>query len=117
MDYLENTVLAQNRYIGGDALSLADIHAIWGVRWDLHGAESHPPGLGAGHEPAVDRKQFPKVWSLIDRLPIPQPKIISFEEAKAKIFEAGYSADVGGVWDLEPTGIEAGANVTVDALG
>ncbi|KAF7185719.1 hypothetical protein HII31_12950 [Pseudocercospora fuligena] len=117
MDYLENTVLAQNKYIGGDALSVADIQAIWGIRWDLHGADSQPPGLGAGHESAVDRKQFPKVWSLIDRLPIPQPKIISFDEAKAKIFEAGYLADVGGVWDLEPTGIEVGANVTVDALG
>jgi hypothetical protein len=116
LDYLENTVLEHGPYIGGDKLSVADIHAIWGVRWDLHGAESQPPGLGAT-EPVLGRDHFPKVWKLLDSLPLPDPKVIRFEEAKQKIRSSSFFSQSEAVWDLEPTGIKAGASVTVDTLG
>ena len=45
MSYLEDTVLRDTAYIGGNELTLATIHAIWGIRWDLHGADDQPPGV------------------------------------------------------------------------
>jgi glutathione S-transferase len=116
LDYLENVALADSAYIGGDRLSVADIHAIWGVRWDLHGLESNPPGLGA-KESILGKEEFPKVWRLLESLPLPQPKMISFEEAKAKIFGSEYFSKAESVWEKEPTGIKAGTEVTVDSLG
>lgn len=46
MDYLENTALAETAYIGGEEITLATIHAIWGIRWDLHGLEDQRKCLG-----------------------------------------------------------------------
>lgn len=117
MDYLENRVLRDGPYIGGDKLSVADIHAIWGVRWDLHGADSQPPGLGHQTESAVGRDKFPKVWKLIDSLPVTNGKLIDVKDAEKKIFGSRYSSDVKGVMEGEPTGIKAGTEVTVDSLG
>jgi glutathione S-transferase len=117
MSHLEETVLRDSPYIGGEKLSVADIHAIWGVRWDLHSEESQPPGLGAGTEPAVSRDKFPKVWRLIDSLPASHGKTIPFEVAKNKIEASSYTSDVEGVQEGEPTGIKAGTQVTVDSLG
>lgn len=117
LDYLEHTVLRDTPYIGGEELSVADIHAIWGVRWDLYGAESKPPGLGNQVEPGVGKSKYPKVWRLIESLPYPDPKVISFEEAWTKIKDSQYTSDLVGVWNGDPTGIKAGAQVTVDSLG
>jgi len=116
LDYLENVALEHGAYIGGAELSVADIHALWGVRWDLHGLESQPPGLGAT-ESILGKEEFPKVWRLLESLPLPAPKVISFEEAKEKIFQSGYFSTLESVWEKEPTGIKAGAEVTVDTLG
>jgi hypothetical protein len=116
LDYLENVALENGPYVGGDKLSIADIHATWGIRWDLQGMESKPPGLGAT-EPILGRDEFPKVWNLLDSLPLPDPKVISFDEAKQKIFGSSYFSKLETVWDREPTGIKAGTNVTVDSLG
>ncbi|CZT18046.1 uncharacterized protein RCC_03884 [Ramularia collo-cygni] len=116
LDYLENTVLEKTMYIGGDEITLATVHAIWGIRWDLHGIEDQPPGLGEKHQ-AVGRERFPKVWRLIDSLPLPDLHKISFEEAKEKIFQSDYTSDVKGLLKDEPTEIPIGTPVTADNLG
>jgi glutathione S-transferase len=116
LDYLENVVLEHTPYIGGDQISVADIHATWGVRWDLQGLEAKPPGLGAS-EAILGKGEFPKVWKLLESLPLPEPKVISFEEAKEKILQSGYFSTLESVWEKEPTGVKAGEEVTVDSLG
>lgn len=117
MHYLEHTVLRDTPYIGGNELSLADIHAIWGVRWDLYDANQPTPGLGNGDEPGVGKDRFPKVWKLIESLPIPEPETISFNEAWEKIKNSQYSSKLEGVIKREPTGLKAGTQVNVDSLG
>ncbi|SMQ54709.1 unnamed protein product [Zymoseptoria tritici ST99CH_3D7] len=116
LDYLENTVLKDTKYIGGNEITLATIHAIWGVRWDLHGLEDQPPGLGETH-PAVGKSRFPKVHGLIDSLPLPEFKHISFDEAKEQIFASRYTSEITGLLKDEPTEIQVGTPVTADSLG
>jgi len=116
LDFLENDVLGSDKYIGGDKFSTSDIHAIWGVRWALNDMESQPPGLGASKEPGVGKSEFPKVWNLIENLPVPQGKTISGEEAKKKIEGASYTSKVEGIAKDDPTGLKAGTKVTVDSL-
>ena len=117
MNYLENKVLCHTSYIGGEQLSVADIRAIWGVRWDLQGMTSQPPGLGSSTEALVDKVHFPKVWCLIESLPLPQPKVIDFVQARDMIMKSRHTSDVIGVMRGEATGLKEGAYVTVDTLG
>ena len=94
MDWLEHTVLANGQFIGGSKLSVADIHAIWGLRWGLNAMDSNPPGLGAQKEPGLGKDSFPKVWRLIESLP----------------------ANLEGIMKDDPTGLKAGTQVTIDSL-
>ncbi len=119
MGYLENIALSHGPFIDEDKLGVRDIHAIRGVRWDLHGGESQPPGLGNQTHPAVGKISSRRYGAClrICRYPIPKPKIIGFEEAKKKIFGAGYTSRLKeGVMQGEPTGVKAGTQVTVDSL-
>lgn len=117
MDFLENTVLANGDYIGGGKLSVADIHAIWGVRWVLFDMEkSYPPGLGAEKEHGVGKDKFPKVWHLIESLPASKAETISGEDAKKKIEGSQYTSRDEGVMPEDPNGIKAGTQVTIDSL-
>jgi hypothetical protein len=43
--------------------------------------------------------------------------VITFEEAKEKVFKSGYFSTLESVWEKEPTGLKAGQEVTVDTLG
>ena len=66
---------------------------------------------------AVGRDRFPRVWRLIDNLPLPDPPLVSFEDAKQKIFASTYTSKVEGLLKNEPTELRIGADVRVDSLG
>lgn len=74
------------------------------------------PGLGEAHS-SVGRSRFPKVWHLIDSLPLPDLQRITFEEAKEQIFASRFTSSIEGLLRDEPTGIEVGTLVTADNLG
>ena len=116
MDFLENTVLSNGSYIGGDKLSVADIHVIWGIRWGLNAMDSNLPGLGASKESGLGKESFPKVWKLIEGLPLPTPKTLSAEEAIKTIEKSAAPKNPEGVISGDPTGIKPGTNVTIDSL-
>ena len=109
MAFVENTLLAKSPYIGGDKLSVADIHVIWGIRWGLN-------DLGAKNNPGVGKESFPKLWKLIESLPEAKPETMSSEDAIKTIEGAGYFAKAGGVMDGDPLGISAGTPVTIESL-
>lgn len=116
MAWLEEDVLTNSHYIGGGKLSVADIQAIWGVRWALRGMDQSPPGLGAESESGVGKKDFPKVWNLIENLPTPTAETISAEDAAKKIQGAQYTSDVKDIMQNDATGIKAGTKVSIDSL-
>ncbi|USW54474.1 Putative glutathione S-transferase domain superfamily [Septoria linicola] len=120
LTYLEHTVFPHSPgpFLFGAEVTVADIHAFWGVRWDLQASDANPPGMGAGvTEPQVSREKFPRVWRMIDALPLPKAKIISFAEARGKIEASTYFSELESVQVDGPTRIKQGADVTVDALG
>ena len=97
-------------------LSVADIHAIWGVRWGLYAMDANPPGLGASKEKGLGKDEFPKVWKLIESLPESAGKTVSSEEGLKTVEGSLLTARNEGVDSSEPTGIAEGKKVTIDSL-
>lgn len=116
LEYLEKTALANGGYINGNKLSVADIHVIWGVRWALNPMDGGPPGLGSSKEAGLGKEHFPTVWKLIESLPAANGQTVDAAEAAKKIESASFTAEKSGVDKGEPTGIQAGKQVTVDSL-
>lgn len=95
-------------FIGGDKLSMADIHAMWPISWVMN-------NLGAKDEPGLGKSNFPKVWKLIESLPSFGPSAISADEAAKTIISAQYSADgPSSVQKGDPLDIPAGTMVNVE---
>ena len=107
--FLENEVLTNGTYIGGDKLSVADIHTIFGLRWGLN-------DLGAQKEAQLNRDAFPKVWKLIDSLPAAKPEVLSGEDTKSTIEKSEYSAEASGIAKDDPLGIKAGTSVSIESM-
>ena len=108
LTFLENEVLKDGPYVGGDKLSVADIHVIWGIRWGLN-------DLGAKEEHGLGKDAFPKVWKLIESLPESKPETLSAEDAIEAIKNADYSVKAGNVAKDEPTGLSAGTFVSIES--
>ena len=109
LDYVENTLLAKSPYIGGDKLSVADIHIVWAIRWALK-------GLGAEKDKEFSKDAFPKVWKWIESLPEATPEEISSEDAIKAIKGADYSAGDVSIMKDEPLGIEGGTSVIIESV-
>ena len=109
MSFVENVLLKDSPYIGGDKLSLADIHVIWGIRWGLN-------DLGVKGNPGVGKDDFPKVWKLIDSLPEAKPENLSSEDTIKTIKGSEYFAKAEGIQKDDPLGFKAGTKVTVESL-
>ena len=110
LDSVENDFLANGSWIGGEKCSLADLHASWMIKWVLQTMEVQD-------EPGFSAKEFPKVHSWIERLPLHSPdsdaEKISAEDAKQKILDSDYSARDAGIDSSDPTGLQAGTMVSV----
>lgn len=95
-------------FIGGNKLSVADIHVMWPIKWVLN-------ELGAKDEPGVGKSDFPKVWKLIESLPEFGPSVITADEAAKVITAAPYTADgPTSVQPGDPLGLAAGTQVNVE---
>jgi len=110
MAYLEDVLLADSVFVGGERLSLADVHVIWPIRWALVDLKVKDRFAGVGKE------EFPKVWKLIEGLPEAKGETLSSEDGLKRIREAQLSAGGVGVARDEPTGLKEGTQVTMESM-
>jgi glutathione S-transferase len=97
-------------FIGGEKVSLADMHVVFGIRWALK-------DLGAGKEPGFGKDEFPKVWRMIEGLPESRPEVLSAEQTHEKIRGAEYWAKgPTGVTEGDLLGIAAGTQVSIESF-
>ena len=108
LSFLENDVLASNPFIGGDKLSVADIHVIWSIRWALE-------DLGAKQEKQLSKDAFPKVWKLIEGLPLPKPEELSSENTIKAIKAAALWSKDKPVMSDDPLNISVGTPITIES--
>ena len=100
-------------YIGGaKRIGLADIHAIWPIRWALN-------DLGAKNDVGVGKDVYPKIWRLLEKLPetnIKPEKTVTGNEAKDLILKSEYTAKELGVGKDDAFGLQSGTEVTVESF-
>lgn len=95
-------------FIGGEQLSLADVHVVWVLRWALM-------SLGVAMEPGFGKEDFPRMWRLLGALPEAAPEVLGSEEAIEAVKDGEDAASGFEVDGKDPLGIEAGAMVTVES--
>jgi glutathione S-transferase len=109
LDLLEREGLVPGPWIGGEKCGVADIHAIWVVKWAFE-------TLQIGLEPGFSRDDFPRVYSWIGGLPPHDAENdaakISLEDAHEKVLSSDYAAKEIGV-DSDATGLQYGMIVNV----
>ncbi|KXT10188.1 hypothetical protein AC579_8199 [Pseudocercospora musae] len=100
-------------FIGGSKeIGLADIHAIWPIRWALN-------DLGAKGDGGVGKDVYPKTWRVLEMLPETNPKpekTVSGDEAKELILGSQCTARELGVGKDDAFGLESGTEVTVESF-
>lgn len=110
LDMLENECLVPGPWIGGSKCSVADIHAIWIVKWAYQTLE-------LGSEPGFSSTDFPKVYKWIEGLPTHnndnEAEKISPEQAKEKLLASEYAAAEIGVDPEDSTGLKHGMIVKI----
>ncbi|CAK3918861.1 glutathione s-transferase like [Lecanosticta acicola] len=111
MMQIENEFLSHGGpFIGGNKLSLADIHVMWPVKWVLN-------ELNAKAEPGVGKNDFPKTWKLAESLPTFEPPVLSADDAAKTITGAQYTANgPSSVQNGDPLGLAAGTPVNVESF-
>lgn len=105
---VEEVFLADGPFVGGERLSVADVHVVWVLRWALR-------DLGVAREPGFGKESFPKMWRLIEGLPEPRPEVLGSEEAIEAVRNGGDGATGIEIDGMDPLGIEKGAQVTVES--
>jgi len=106
-DFLSNS---NGPFIGGDKLSVADVHVVFSIRWVLN-------DLGVSNEVGCSKQDFPKVWKMIESLPAAKPEVLSAEQAQKTIKESSYSAQGPvEVQKDDPLGIAKGTQVSVESF-
>ena len=110
LDVLESEMLVPGPWIGGERCSVADIHAIWIVKWAFQ-------TLNLGDEVGFKKEDFPRVYTWIEGLPTHdengEAQKISAEEAKEKLLNSEYAAVEIGVDTEDATGLKSGMIVNV----
>ena len=110
LDMVETEFLANSQWIAGDRCGVADIHAMWIIKWALQ-------TLDVGQEPGFSKQDFPKVYRWVEGLPahVPEnePEKLSKEVASTEVLAMPYGAPDIGIDPSDPLGMEKGAPVTV----
>jgi len=97
-------------FINGEKLSVADVQVIFGIRWAMN-------DLGAANDAGCGKDAFPKLWKMIESLPVAKPDVLSSEDTIKQIRSSSYSADgPTGVMKDDPNGIAAGTQVRVESF-
>ncbi|KAK5731290.1 hypothetical protein LTR15_001229 [Elasticomyces elasticus] len=114
LDTAENEFLSESQgpFIDGAECGMADIHAIWMIKWALH-------TIGVAKEPGFDRKAFPKVHAWCDALPVhddsvQEGQMISKDEATKQILGSEYACPKITVDSTDPLGLKVGEQVSIE---
>lgn len=96
----------------GSECGLADIHAMWMIKWALK-------TIGVGNEPGFDQKAYPKVHAWCNSIPthdddIQKGQFISAEDASNQILSSNYACTEIGIDRADPLGLQAGEVVAVE---
>ncbi|KAL8243729.1 hypothetical protein R6Q59_009987 [Mikania micrantha] len=115
MELVEHDFLGHGkRYINGDQIGIADLHAMWMIKWAL---ETEALGIGFGKEKGFDKSDFPRVYAWIDGVPphddAHDAKKIDAADAKKQVLSSSYAAADIGVDEIDPTGLKKGQDVHV----
>jgi len=91
---------------------LADIHAIWMLKWALH-------TIDVAKEPGFGKQVFPKVHAWCDALPthddeVQKDAFISAEDASKQLLASAYACPDVGVDASDPLGLREGEEVAVE---
>lgn len=109
LDIVEKEFLGQGKpFIGGEKISLADIHVAWVIRWALQ-------ALGAGEVSGFGKADFPKVYQWVESLPKESEDMVSNEEATKIILGSQYSDAKLHVATDDPLGFPAGTAISIES--
>lgn len=112
LDIVENDFLSHgSQFIKGDQISMADIHAVWMIKWALQ-------TIGVNEEPGFGKQDWPRVYRWIEGLPKHDEKgdaaKIGPEEAQKVLLGASYGQPGISFDEKDPTGLKKGASVAVE---
>ncbi|KAK5122132.1 hypothetical protein LTR85_004378 [Meristemomyces frigidus] len=102
----------QGPFIGGDDCGLADIHAMWMIKWALH-------TIGVAKEPGFDKKAYPKVHAWCDSIPthdddIQKGQFISAEDASKQLLASKYACPDVEIDHSDPLELQGGEMVAIE---
>lgn len=108
----ETEFLAAGPFINGVLLTLADVHAMWMIKWALH-------TIGVAKEPGFEKAAFPKVHAWCDAIPthddaIQDGQFLSAGEATEQTLAAAHACPDLGVDSTDPLGYKGGEAVQVE---
>ncbi|KAK0873132.1 hypothetical protein LTR87_012114 [Friedmanniomyces endolithicus] len=99
-------------FIGGKECGMADLHAIWMVKWALQ-------TIGVAKEPGFGKEAFPKVHAWCDAFPahddaIQEGQFLSTEAATEQIKGSEYACPEVGIDATDPLQFKGGEQVSVE---
>ncbi|KAF7189102.1 hypothetical protein HII31_09524 [Pseudocercospora fuligena] len=112
IETVENDFLAEGPWIAGQECGLADIHAMWMLKWAMKTLDMEKqPGLG--------RDDWPKFYKWIESIPHHAPELeandkIDEEEARKLIFGSEYAIPDIGIDTKDPLQYKAGDELYVE---
>ena len=111
LDVIENEVLGDGRtFIGGEDLGVADLHAMWMIKWALQ-------TMGVNKEAGFGEEDWPRVFRWINGVKrhdeSGEPEKLEHDEAKRRLLGGQYAVKEIGVDETDPTGFKAGQRVSV----
>ncbi|EME41146.1 hypothetical protein DOTSEDRAFT_46216 [Dothistroma septosporum NZE10] len=105
----EQFFLSGGPFINGANISLADIEAVWPVRWAFK-------YLGLDKEAGLGKDKFPRTWKWIESMPDLSAPELSADDTHTAIRSAQYTAKDIGIAKDDPTGLQAGTKVNVESF-
>jgi len=109
LDVVGNEFLGNSAWIGGDNISLADVHVSWVVRWLLE-------GVGLGKVEGFGEEDFPKIYKWLAKLPGKEAEVLSAEDATNSLLKAEYFSSNLSVDPKDALGLSEGTLVSVETV-
>jgi glutathione S-transferase len=111
LDDVENEFLGDGRrFVGGERLSVSDLHAMWMIKWALQ-------TIGVDKEPGFGKEDWPRVYAWIDGVKkhdeAGEAESVSHDDAKRVLLSSEHAAKEVVVDSKDPTGLKKGQRVSV----